>query len=404
MANLAIDGGAKVRITPWPRRGEHRKAVVDAVNFTMGRFACGEDSDWCFQGEMEDKYTDAYCEYHGGGFADAVNSGTTALYIALRALVPEGGGDMIISPITNPGDAMAGVLAGFKGVVADSAPGSMNVDGESISKVATPDTRIALITHSGGFPVDMPSVMEVARELGFFVIEDCSQAHGARIDGKMVGTFGDMSAASTMYSKSLVTGSCGGIVYSKDWDLYQIARSYADRGKPFFRPDFDSKDAKSLLLPSLNFNLDEISCAIGLASLGKLEDTVIKRAEIFGWLYDFIYPNSSTLSLYEYEEYGDPSIFFYPIVVDVDTINVSKIEFAQAVAAEGVMVNPHYSEVVVEWPWYEPYRYEWWGNKTPNAIAFRDSSFNLLIHEGFKKSDIEDIVEALLKVEKAYRL
>ena len=91
---------------------------------------------------------------------------------------------------------------------------------------------------------------------------------------------------------------------------------------------------------------------------------------------------------------------FFPIVVDTDRISCSKIEFAEAVRAEGIDLNPHYRFVVDEWPWVQPYLAD--GFKTENARSIRDRSFCLYLNENYGEAEANDTIEAILKVERHF--
>ena len=96
---------------------------------------------------------------------------------------------------------------------------------------------------------------------------------------------------------------------------------------------------------------------------------------------------------------GD-SPFVYPIVVDVERITCSKIEFARAVLAEGIGLNPHYQYLVADWPYVKPYLAD--AFDTPNARAIRDRSFVLYLNENYGEREVEDVVAAILKVQRHY--
>ena len=84
----------------------------------------------------------------------------------------------------------------------------------------------------------------------------------------------------------------------------------------------------------------------------------------------------------------------------MEKITVSKVRFAEAVRAEGIAINPDYRYVVSDWVWLQPYLEN--SGPTPNAIDFRDTSFNILFHEKFTNADVKDIVDGILKVESVY--
>lgn len=396
---LAIHGGPKFRAAPLPGRrlfGEEELRAVTAV-FEESWL---EGADFGFQGRFEEEFAEKFCQFQGGGFADAVNSGTSAVYLALQALNLPAGSEVIVSPVTNPGGVMPLAVQDVKLVIPDAAPDSFNISPEGFAKSITAKTRAAVLTHLGGHAIDLDPIMEVASARGIKIIEDCSQAHGTLYKGKRVGTFGEIAAFSTMYSKTLATGGTGGLVYTKNEDYYWKIRALADRGKPFNQPGFDFKNTTDYLFPALNFNADELSCAIGTSVLARLQEIIDRRHEIAGQI-DRALAATRSVRPAELELPGTrSSIFFHTVRLDLDKIKVSKKEFVEALAAEGIWINGDYRDITCEWRWIPEYVRDF--RKTTNAINFRDKSFNILFNERFTDREVEDIIGAILKVESAY--
>ena len=263
----------------------------------------------------------------------------------------------------------------------------------------TPKTRAVMLVHSLGRAADVGGVVKEAHARSIRVIEDCSQSHGARVKGRPIGNFGDIAAFSTMYRKAHMTGGAGGVVFSNDIDLHHRALAHADRGKPSWQPDFDDRNPNQFLFPALNFHTDEISCGIGISSLRRLQDTLLKRltfvAELSGRLND----RAEICKPYGYSPNDAP--FVYPIVVDVERITCSKEHFAKAVLAEGIGLNPHYRYLVSDWPWLKSYLPD--DFDTPNARAMRDRSFMLYLNENYANSEAADCTKAIVKVENCFR-
>ena len=94
------------------------------------------------------------------------------------------------------------------------------------------------------------------------------------------------------------------------------------------------------------------------------------------------------------------SVFFHTVVVDIDKLKVSKVQFANAIAAEGITINSDYRDITCEWQWIPKYVREY--KKTTNTINFRNKTFNILFNENFGDTEIEDIIKSILKVEKCY--
>ena len=382
-----------------PYRKLFGEAELDAVTRVF-EDSWREGVDFGYQGKQEDLYTKKFCEFQGGGFADGVSSGTAALHLALLALDIEAGSDVIVSPVTNPGSVTPIIIQGNNVVVADSEPTGFNVGPDEFEAALTDNTKAAILTHLAGIPMNIGPIAEIAKSREVKLIEDCSQAHGALFQGKRVGRFGDIAAFSTGFPKNHSTGGTGGLIYTESEDYYWKIRSLADRGKAFDDPDFDPKDAGRFLFPALNFNLDELSCAIGISTLSRLQNTIDRRYEI-AQMIDSALEASSVVFPCQTHPHVSPSLYFHTVEVDEDKLTVSKQEFAEAIVAEGIGINPRYSEVVSEWKWIQDYAKG--DTDTPNAVGFRDRTFNILFNERFTDKDIQDIIASILKVESVFK-
>ena len=350
----------------FPTRNAFGDTEIAAINECINYYK-EKGIDPGYQGIFEKRYTDVFCQYMGGGYADAVATGTTALYVAIAALDLPAGSDILVSPITDPGTLSAIILQyRLTPRLMDSKPNSYNIGIEQFLARITPFTRAVVVVHSIGYPVtDIQEIVKEAHARDIHVIEDCSQSHGARVNGHPVGSFGDMAAFSTMYRKAHVAGSSGGVVYTRDRELYRLTLAHADRGKPSWNEDFNDRDPRQFLFPALNLHTDEISCSIGIASLARLDDTILKRlifiAELAGRLNN------------PYEYTPNMSPFVYPII--------AKREIADALLNKGIPLNPHYQYVVSEWPWIQKYLSDKFD--TPNARDIRDRTFCLYLNENY---------------------
>ena len=397
-SELAIHGGEKVRKTPMPPRIAMGDDEIRMVNEVLAYYR-DKQIDPGYQGPFEKMYTDAFVEMMGGGHADAVATGTSAIYVSLAALDLPKGSEVLVSPITDPGSLSAIVLNGLKPRLVDSKPGSYNVGVEQVLARVTPQVSCAMIVHAAGQAAEIDKIVEALHARGIKVLEDCSQAHGAQVRGRLVGTFGDIAAFSTMYRKAHMTGPSGGLIFSRDLETFRRALVHADRGKPRWREDFDDRDPSTYLAPALNHNTDEISCAIGYASLGRLHRTMVHRLAFVSEFTAQLVDASDVCSPYRWTPADSP--FFLPVMVDTDTITCSKTDFALAVRAEGIDLNPHYKYVVADWPFLEPYLAD--GFDTPNAHDVCNRSFNLYLNEKYGDREATDAVRAIVKVEKHYK-
>ena len=330
-AKLAIDGGPRVRERPWPERGQFgpdEKAAVDALfdeSIETGK-------PFGYDGPAEEAFCREFAELMGGGFADAVSSGSTALYVALKALGVEPFSEVIVGCMTDPGGMMPIPLLNCVPVVADVAPDTLSPGPEQIEALVTPLTSAIVVAHIAGYPADMESIIEVGHRYGIPVIEDCAQAHGAELGGRYVGTFGDAAAVSTMFGKHMNTGGQGGVVFTRSEELYRRARRASDRGKPFFMPEGSTNESASL-----NLNLSDLAAAIGRVQIGKLPGLVERRREVVSRLEAGVLDQGlETVSIMQALPGARPSYWWIPVKVNVERLSCGRDEFVEALAAEGV--------------------------------------------------------------------
>jgi len=408
---LAIDGGALVRSAPFPKRHlfgeEERQTVIALFDRAM------ETGDAIgYGGPEEQAYEREFAEFLGGGYADLVNSGSSALYAALGALNLEAAGEVVVPPITDPGGVMPAALLNLVPVVSDACPGSFNAGAEQIEAVLTPHTRGIVVAHIAGEPADMDPILELARARELPVIEDGAQAHGARYRGKPVGTLGTVGVFSTMSGKHHATGPQGGVVFTRDEDLCWEVKRFADRGKPF------NTDAGSNVRAGLNLNGNDLAAAIGRVQLRRLPEIVRRRRLVAAKIHAGMAGLQAVRPGWEVPE-TEGVYWFMRFGVDREQLSVDKDGFARAVAAEGIPVGVSYRHIPSEAAWFKarkvfPHTDYPWGLPAyqgdrraefscPNAVAAAENHFILSIHENFGDQEVADVVAALEKVEQAYR-
>lgn len=178
---------------PWPSYTvEEADAVRDVLLSNAVNYWTGVE---CREFENE------FAAYHGVGHALALANGTLALELALRILGVEAGDEVIVTPRSFFASAACVMQAGARPVFADVDRNSQNITARTIEEKITAKTKVILPVHLAGWPCDMPAIMHLARKHGIRVVEDCAQAHGARINGRPVGSFGDAAAFSFCQDK-----------------------------------------------------------------------------------------------------------------------------------------------------------------------------------------------------------
>jgi len=212
-------------VARWPIYDEEQIEDVVAV------LRSGEVNAWT--GPHVRQFEEAYARFLGTRHAIALANGTVALDLALYAVGLQPGDEVIVSPRSFIASASCVPFSGGIPVFADVDADSQNITAQSIAAKITPKTRGIIVVHLAGWPCDMPAIMALAKEKHLWVIEDCAQAHGAEIDGRPIGSFGDISAFSFCQDKIITTGGEGGLVAMNDEALWKKAWSRKDHGKSY---------------------------------------------------------------------------------------------------------------------------------------------------------------------------
>ena len=206
------------------------------------------------------------------GYSHCVNSGTNALLCCLAALKINKNSEVIVPSVTDVGCVTPVILMGLIPVPADIDIYNFNINIDQIKKQITKKTKAVIVAHIGGEVANIIEIKKFLKKKKIFLIEDCSQSHGSKINNILVGNFGDISFFSTMASKLHCTGGTGGVVYSRNKKLIRLSRMFADRGKLFDKNGI----FKGKYSFGINCTLDEISAAIGCVQLDKLKKNIAK--------------------------------------------------------------------------------------------------------------------------------
>lgn len=244
-----------------PRAGylSHQAEIAAAVYRVL-------ESGWYVLGKEAESFEQSFCAYLGVRQAIGVGNGTDALELALRAC-GAGPGDLVFTVSHTAVATVAAIeLAGATPVLVDIDPVTYTMDPESLRlalehpPAGTPKAVIPV--HLYGQMADMPAILELARSRGLTVIEDCAQAHGATLSGRMAGTWGDIAAFSFYPTKNLSAMGDGGMVATNDAALSERVRLLRQYG---WRERYISD------IPGGNSRLDEIQAAILQVKLPHLD-------------------------------------------------------------------------------------------------------------------------------------
>ena len=260
------------KISSWPfYTQEEADAVSEVLLSNKVNYWTG------FEGREFEK---EFANWSGCKYAVALANGTVALDLAFKALGIGSGDEVIVTSRTFLASVSSIVTAGAVPVFADVSLDSQNITPNCVRELISAKTKAILCVHLAGWPCDMDEMLAISDEFGFYVVEDCAQAHGAKYKGKPVGSIGHIGCWSFCQDKIMTTGGEGGMVTTNDYDLWSKMWSYKDHGKswnsvyekehpPGFRWLHDSFGT--------NWRMTEMQAALGRIQLKRMADWSCER-------------------------------------------------------------------------------------------------------------------------------
>ncbi|MCX6262818.1 MAG: DegT/DnrJ/EryC1/StrS family aminotransferase [Bacteroidia bacterium] len=247
------------------------KEEMDAVMEVMQSgylFRYGSETDPKFLHKVSTLEKE-FAKYSGAKFALATSSGTSSLLASAIALGLKPGDEIIVPAYTFVASYSSVIFAGLIPVLAEIDE-SLTLDADDIEKRITSRTKAIMPVHMLGNPCNMDKIMAVAKKHNLLVLEDSCQAAGASYKGKKIGTIGSISAFSLNIFKTINSGD-GGLIVTNDQTLYETAFGVHDQGH---KPSRLGVEVGNRNVLGLNFRMNEITAAVGLAQLKKIDKIV----------------------------------------------------------------------------------------------------------------------------------
>ena len=236
------------------------------------------------------KFENLYKRKFNLKYCIAVANGTVALEAVLKSLELKKNDEVIVPSKSYQSSASSIVTAGAKPIFCDINYNSQNIEISDLKKKISSKTKAIICVHLGGWPSEMIQIKKLAKKNNIVIIEDCSQAHGAQINKKFVGSFGDMAIWSFCNDKIISTGGEGGMIATKKKENWKKIWAYKEIGKNF---DKVKKNLKNTLAGfnwvhdsfGTNLRMTEIQAVLGIYQLKKLNKTISRRKYINNFIW-----------------------------------------------------------------------------------------------------------------------
>ncbi|HDM8240044.1 DegT/DnrJ/EryC1/StrS family aminotransferase [Vibrio campbellii] len=379
--------------SPWPSfTQEEADAVSRVLLSNKVNYWTGNE---CREFEKE------FAAWAGCEYAIALGNGTLALDVALKALGVGEGDEVITTPRTFLASASSIVTSGAAPVFADVNLNSQAITAESIQAVLTPKTKAVIVVHLAGMPAEMDAIMALSQQHGFYVIEDCAQAHGAKYKGRSVGTIGHIGAWSFCQDKIMTTGGEGGMVTTNDKTLWSTMWSYKDHGKSFdaiynreHPPGFRWLHESF----GTNWRMTELQAVIGRIQLARMPAWTAQRQANAAQIDEAV-ADLSVVRRVEVPEYSEHAEYKHYLFIEPQNLaeGWTRDRIVETIFERGV---PAYqgscSEVYLEKAFDNtPWRPE---QRLSNAVALGETSLMFLVHPTLTAKEVSKTAQVIREV------
>lgn len=405
MEKIALYGGTPVKTTPY---GTGKRFGKEELNLLEE--ALNQNTLFYWFGKMTKRFTKKFADMYNSKYCVATSSGTASIHVALGALGVGPGDEVITSPITDMGSLIGILYQNAVPVFADLDPYSFNMDPKSIEEKITERTKAIIVVHLAGNAAQIDEICAIAKKHNVYVIEDCAQTYCCKYNGQYVGTFGDIGCFSLNDFKHISAGD-GGMIITNNESLYYKALMFAD--KNFNRLGETVHKNVPTLAP--NYRMNELTAAVAIAQLDKVEDICAKRNHLGDKLNAGI-QNIKGLYPHKVLDGCESSWWFYMLRINEEELGATRSEFVKALRAEGIVANEGYIPSCV-------YQYDMFKNTTaypgnthypfdgthgrkmeykdgdcPIAEDIVKTCVKLTVNEFHTEQDIEDTIKAIHKV------
>ncbi len=339
-----------------------------------------------------------FAEFVGAKHAICVVNGTAALHLAMEATQIPPGAEVITPAFTFIASANSITFGGGIPIFAEIDPESYTIDPESIEKLITPQTKAILPVHIFGLPCNMKLINELAEDYNLVIIEDACQAHGAKINNKHVGTFGDIGCFSFYATKNMITGE-GGMIVTDDDELAARIHSLKNHGR-------GPKGGYEHHRIGYNLRMPDPLAAIGLIQLRKLPSMLEKRKRNAETIRQTI-SNLDYVDVQKTPKNYTHSHYVCAPVVDADKFSVDEVIHqlkekgiaSRRIYALGCHKQPTYLQGLKKWRWSQYVKYPDYSKvNLPITEQISENHFEIPIHPGVTEIEIGLIQTALEEI------
>lgn len=323
----------------------------------------------------------------GTKYACAVSSGTAGLHLSMIAAGISKGDEVITTPFSFVASANSIQYVGARPMFVDIDPLTYNIDPDKIEQKITKRTKAILVVHIFGQSVDMDPIIKIAKKHNLKIIEDACESICATYKGKNVGTFGESAVFAFYPNKQLTTGE-GGMIITNKKEIYEKCCSLRNQGRASNMKWLDHQYL------GYNYRMDEMSAAIGVEQLKKIENTIKERARIASLYQKHLGAYRGIVQVPHISSNCIHTWFVY--VVKLLNFKIDRDEVIDKLEKKGIYTKPYLPSIHLFSFYKKQYRYN--KGDFPVSENVSKSSLALPFYIGLKEKDIKNICKILIQV------
>ncbi|GJM17008.1 MAG: spore coat protein [Thermodesulfobacteriota bacterium] len=351
-------------------------------------------SGWLTMGPRTLQFEQEFSKYVGSPHAVAVNSGTSALHLALKAIDLKPGDEVIVPTMTFTATAEVVCYFNATPILVDIERDTHNMDVSLIEKTITPRTRAIIPVHYGGQPCDMDAIMEIARSRGLYVIEDAAHSLPAWYGEKSVGTIGDLTCFSFYATKPLAAGE-GGMVTTEngDWaERIRVLRLHGISKDAWKRYSAGGSWYYEVTEVGYKYNMTDVQAALALSQLRKL-DFMWERRKYITKMYSEGFSGSEAITTPTFRPDRVSSFHLYPIKINPDALTIDRAQFIEELGKRSIGTSVHFIPLHRH-PFYRN-RFSYDEKDFPEAEWVYERLISLPVYPGMSNREIEYVINSV---------
>lgn len=338
-------------------------------------------------GPKVEEFEKKFAKFAGAKFACAVSSGTAGLHLTMIGAGIGPGDEVITSPFSFVASANCILYVGAKPIFVDINPVTYNMDPAKIEEKITKRTKAILVVHILGQAADMDLILKLAKKYNLKIIEDACESLGATYKEKPVGTFGESAVFAFYPNKQMTTGE-GGMITTNNQNLNKLFQSLRNQGRA---ENMQWLDHERL---GYNYRMDELSAAVGLAQLEKIDFLIKERKKIASWYNKFLSKYPDLIQIPVAQKINIHTWFLYVVLLK-NKSSKERDAIIGKMASAGISTKPYFPSIHLFSFYRKSFGYK--EGDFPISENVSNKAVALPFYIGLKESDVKYISKKLVE-------